>query len=389
MRGLIRGQRGSAVAVAIAVSLFLALVLAGLMPMLTQELSAGKLDRDVMETRYVAEAGVKHALAVFKTSGGTWGWLGQPQRFNNDANKTYTVTISPPFTGTTPAGGTTYTIVSRGQITNPPLAGGPTWTARGTFTTAASGMVDDETRKYGILSTGTLTVYSGTYTNAVNGQPYALASVADKPGFAWFTGELTTGVTGVNLDILPASFFSITNPIYSGYTAKTLDKTVNPQLGNGSSWSNLNGTVTFPAGSSLYEVAGDVAINTTTGLATGSGKYVAIYSHGNIIVNDNLDGNFIFMADGTITVNARSHKGTIKLYSKGNMTINAPISGYSVLMTRGVLKVNANSFVKSFMFGRTSVTLNVPGPITGAVYSNGTMDINSATIFNYDPSVIP
>jgi hypothetical protein len=387
MRGLIRGQRGSAVAVAIAVSLFLALVLAGLMPMLTQELSAGKLDRDVMETRYVAEAGVKHALAVFKTSGGTWGWLGQPQRFNNDANKTYTVTISPPFTGTTPAGGTTYTIVSRGQITNPPLAGGPTWTARGTFTTAASGMVDDETRKWGILSQGTLTVYSGTYTNAVN-KEYAIGSVADKPGFAWGP-EITTGVTGVNLDILPLSFFSVTNPIYSGYTAKTMDATMNPDMRYGSNWANLWGTITFPTGSSLYEVAGDVAINTKTGLATGSGKYVAIYSHGNIVVNDNLDGSFILMADGTITVNASSHKGTIKLYSKGSMTINAPISGYSVLMTRGALTVNASPFVKSFMFGRTSVTLNVPGQITGAVYSNGWMKINSGTNFTYDPSVIP
>lgn len=122
-------ERGSAAAMAIIAMLFLGIVIAGLLPMLTQELRAGQLDRDQLQARYVAEAGVKHALVLFKNAPNSVASLqNNPQYFQGDNNKRYTVTFSPQIVGS-PTAGTTYSIVSTGT-----LGGNLTWTARDTYT---------------------------------------------------------------------------------------------------------------------------------------------------------------------------------------------------------------------------------------------------------------
>jgi hypothetical protein len=390
--------RGSVTILAIVVMLFLGLVIAGLLPMLNMELRSAQSDRDALEARYVAEAGVKHALIVLRAKGDQ-SVFSQPNRFAGDAAKTYSVTIT--------NAGQVYTIESVGT------AGGISHRAWGTYADANVPGQDNpvfdgpnndpqyvNATKYGILSGGTLTVYNGTYTNPIYGNEYALATTAGTPGFQWGP-EVTTSVTQVLLDMFEAGFFSATSPRLDTYTKHPVNEIVNPGV-QGLEWSNIWTVPVFPAGKQMYEVSGDVVFNLNSHqnevLRTGAfPNQVVIYSHGNIIVNCRMEGNFVLIADGTITLNGdNTDIGQIELYSQGNMTVDhrigtaaRPATSYGVFMTRSNLTVHGNMYNKAFMFGRSSVKHDGGGTMYGAMYSLGNITISSAMTFVYDPSVIP
>ncbi|MDT8901887.1 hypothetical protein [Anaeroselena agilis] len=431
-------QRGSVTVLAIVAMLFLGTIIAGLLPMLTIKHGAGNADRDTMAARYAAEAGLKRAYAAISDHSDQWNWLSTQALVQNiplwdDSTTTYSVSISPASpalaTGYVPSQGT-YTITSTGMVNGQyqqqvtgvivvladgqvQFPGDPNTYGRthpvsptdpGEGVAVFPGPVNDpeyiNATKYGILSGGTLTVYNGNYTNPTYGNEYALATTAGAPGFPWGP-EVTTSVTQVLLDMFEAGFFNADNSRLDTFTKHPLNETINPGV-QGLAWNNIWTVPVFPSGKQMYEVSGDVVFNLNAKkgdiLTTGAfPNQVVIYSHGNIIVNTAMQGNFVLIADGTITLNGNNtDTGQIELYAQGNVTVDhrigtiaRPATSYGVFMTRSTLTVHGDCYNKAFMFGRSSVTYDGGGTMYGAMYSLGNITISSPLTFVYDPSVIP
>ena len=118
-------QRGFATIFAIITMAFLSIVIAGLLPMLTQELKSAASDRDVLQAQYAAEAGAKRAVQQFDqkiiTTNSWTSWLGSYRSLDTITNATYSVTINPPIDATHPlvtSVNTLYTITSTGKVGN-------------------------------------------------------------------------------------------------------------------------------------------------------------------------------------------------------------------------------------------------------------------------------
>ena len=76
MRSVWNNRQGSVTILAIGVMLFLGIILSGVMPMITQEVRSGTLNRDAVEAQYAAEAGLKRALTGLVVADKDWDWLG-------------------------------------------------------------------------------------------------------------------------------------------------------------------------------------------------------------------------------------------------------------------------------------------------------------------------
>lgn len=430
-------QRGSVAVLAVVAMLVLGTIVAGLLPMLTIKHSAGNADRDSMAARYAAEAGLKRAYAAISDHSKQWNWLSTQAIVQNiplwdGSTTTYSVSLSPTSptlaTDFVPSAGT-YTITSTGKVNGQyqqqvtgvivvladgqvQFPGDPNIYGRtypvppnpdpGEGVAVFPGPVNDpqyvNATKYGILSGGTLTVYNGNYTNPTYGNEYALATTAGAPGFPWGP-DVTTSVTQVLLDMFEAGFFTADNSRLATFNKHPLNETVNPGV-QGLAWNNIWTVPVFSAGKQMYEVSGDVTFNLGRRDVLSTGAFpnqVVIYSHGNITVNCRMEGNFVLIADGTITLNGNyTDIGQIELYSQGNMTVDhrigttaRPATSYGVFMTRSNLTVHGDCYNKAFMFGRASVKHDGGGTMYGAIYSLGNITISSAMTFVYDPSVIP
>ena len=68
-------RQGSVTILAIGVMLFLGIILSGVMPMITQEVRSGTLNRDAVEAQYAAEAGLKRALTGLVVADKDWDWV--------------------------------------------------------------------------------------------------------------------------------------------------------------------------------------------------------------------------------------------------------------------------------------------------------------------------
>jgi|GEM_PF-6645005 len=105
MKATLKMQSGSATAVGLIVMIILGIVIAGLLPMVSQELRAATTDRDLLQATYAAEAGVKRAQACFQNarSNGVapdWNWLqtdatilNEQNIIDGDSSTTYSVLI--------------------------------------------------------------------------------------------------------------------------------------------------------------------------------------------------------------------------------------------------------------------------------------------------------
>ena len=72
---------------------FLGIILSGVLPMITQEVRSGTLNRDAVEAQYAAEAGAKRALANLLVTNPDWNWLNAEKNFTNENGKTYYVRL--------------------------------------------------------------------------------------------------------------------------------------------------------------------------------------------------------------------------------------------------------------------------------------------------------
>lgn len=84
-------NRGSVTLLAIGVMAFLGIILSGVMPMITQEVRMGTLNRDAVEAQYAAEAGAKRAVASLLAASTDWSWLNAEKNFTGETGKTYKV----------------------------------------------------------------------------------------------------------------------------------------------------------------------------------------------------------------------------------------------------------------------------------------------------------
>lgn len=404
-------QQGYTTVMALLAMIFLLIVIAGFSPMIIAEVKAAVSDKDRLQAQYAAEAGAKRAVQALDqkiADISQWAWLGTDVNILNGINAKYNVALNPTISSSKAldtAG--TYTITSIGKVGSVSRTITVTYqynSGSGTIWTEPppdSGF--QETKKYTALSNGDVVAYTGNaVTNDPNGQPYSLGTTAGSVSFQWGL-PVTTGVTGAFLDLLPASFFSTSNSQLSTFTARTMDSTMNKDIIYGSSWSNLwsNSPITFPTGKSIYVVNGNVKINTDYPLTTGTADRVVIYATGDIVINQRLNGNFVFISEKKIQLNSSvnvNNTGQIEMYAKDDLTLNGSIEGYGVFMTRGGLIVHGKRYVKAFMYGRNYVRIDGGATIQGAVYSYGanpsenngySMFVSGGTTITYDASAIP
>ena len=393
-------RKGSATALALIIVLFAVIVLAGIMPMMNQEMRATTSDHDVLQAQYAAEAGLKHAyLCLLSANKVDSAVFYQTLDMNHADNKTpqYYISITPQNSSTAITAGTTlsagtYTVTSTGSYN------GITKAVSEYVTLSAGGTGPDviwspptaadyaNTGKYAALADGNLTAWGGnTVTNNTYGSSYELASTKK------LRPEVQVPATGqvqdVYLKLLSPTFFSTSNPRLSAYTRATMDATMNPDIQYSSSWDNLwsNSAITFPSGYNMYTTTTNVVVNTPLTLADGD--RVVIYSTKDIEINRPVSGHFVFIAHGDIQLNAAC-SGHIEFYSKKNMRIYRSVTGYGLFMSLSDLTVTQGTYNKAFMFGDNGVTLSGAN-ITGAVYSNSTMVLNGDTSVTYDASAIP
>lgn len=373
MRGLIQGQRGSAVVIAIAVALFLVLVIAGLMPMLSQELKAGQLDRDILETRYVAEAGVKHALRVL-TDKGDRSIFAQANSFAGNANKTYEVKIYKPD-GTllsdreSLADDTTYTIVSDGQIVNSGVPGGPTWRARDTYTTPASVLKSWQTAPAygggGLTVNAGVTVTGGTLQTALK---KGNNKVINNGGFdiKYEAPIALPTISGMGVSLNAGDYSQ------KGFPA--------PPANNGTN--NLSGT---------YYAAGSYNTNSGVKLKATGGGTVTIYAGGTMSFNDTISTDSAttlrIICAGNIGLNSGATvTGNVQVFAGGNMTVDGKFTGYSLIMSNGNITLNSGCVINKGVVIAAG-NLDVNGKVTGQVLAGGTLTLNSGATVIFDTTI--
>lgn len=89
------GQRGSVTILALSTVIFLGVMIAALLPMMMQEVKTSAMDRDQLEARYAAEAGIKRAIIDLGQGNNVSGWEKQFQKFGPSSviRKEYFVSI--------------------------------------------------------------------------------------------------------------------------------------------------------------------------------------------------------------------------------------------------------------------------------------------------------
>jgi len=96
-------QKGSLTLIALIFMVFFSILIAGLLPVITNTFVSATSNIDFIEAQYAAEAGAKRAVVGFQQKRLDWAWAnGLPIKMSNSStNKTYEVTITPQ--GSTPA----------------------------------------------------------------------------------------------------------------------------------------------------------------------------------------------------------------------------------------------------------------------------------------------
>ena len=376
MSRIFNRQRGSATVLAVVAMVFLGIVIAGLLPMVNQELRSAATDRDVLEARYVAEAGAKRAIVALDRKETDWSWL-YPSReplVAGDANKKYRVTLNPPITnGNKPANQTTYTITADGYV------GAITWRVVETFTTPQGGWSGSG----GANPPPLTTPMPDNYTSYNVGTNLTINSNVTVTGGSIATSATTINnnsglpvLTGVNLTV-PAIPVSLAPSTYSSAT---------PLSGSPPSGTHaLAGT---------YYVGGDFNTNQNTVLSATGGPNadVTIYSAGNINISDNVitngGTNLTLISNGNININSNVNLvGNIQLYSRGDLIISSNTSlsgadliltGYGLFMAGRNLTVNANvNLNKAVLIAGQDLTINSNATIIGQLMAGRNMTFNS------------
>lgn len=91
----IKNQDGSIAIISVVSLLILGIIIAGIQPMMTNNLNMSVRNRDIIEAQYAAEAGIKRVIANIQQVNPTWEWLDQDINLLDEDNpiKRYNVFI--------------------------------------------------------------------------------------------------------------------------------------------------------------------------------------------------------------------------------------------------------------------------------------------------------
>ena len=439
---LLRENRGSVTIMAIGVMMFLGIILSGVLPMITQEVRSGTMNRDVVEAQYAAEAGLKRAIAAMQAGDTTWNWLGAARSFTGAAGKTYTVNFvtsgvcktgrtyqAAPATGNPPASGW-YCLQSVGTVNGATktvsvaveLATMPAVFSSGIFGSASIRM-DSNSQVIGPAGT------NGSVTMNNNATISGLVT-ADKDSYNVSTTQLPEANRNPITTPLPVPTFSIAFSAPAAPTAPTVVSSSAWPLGNwkvnnsasplasgsytaSSGLSSGQSTIAVQNNATVYVNGGNLSMDKST-WTTGNNTTIYV-TNGNMSLTSNSritsGSNSTYYVNGGIYVDeAMSLGANSTVYSKqemqlnSNTTMNLPGAGYLYLANTGNA-ANANALIigsksvfslgsvgnSSLLYCRGSAnisdaTININGPTTDnaatKVYFTGDLDLNNATEIN-------
>ena len=432
---LLGDNTGSVTILAIGIMMFLGIILSGVLPMITQEVRSGTVNRDVVEAQYAAEAGLKRAIAAMEAGDNTWDWLGAARDFTSVAGKTYSVSFvtagvckagrvyqAAPATGSAPASGW-YCLQSVGTVNGASktvsvaveLATMPAVLSSGIFGSASIRM-DSNSQVVGPAGTnGSITMANSA---TITGMATAVSGISATPA------QIPTANQNLIASTLAVPTFSIAFTAPAVPTAPAILSSVNWPLGD---WSVNNTASPLAAGNYLANKSeglksdqSTITIqgNTNIYVTNGFSMYNSTWTTGNNTIVDVLGGGM------SLTGNAKITSGTNSTYYirdglyvdnllglgsnsvvyagqgiqlNSNSTMSVPGSA-TVHMANGNLIVGNNSVVSLGSVGNASTlyckgsanisgaTININGPTTKGsatkVYFTGDLDLNNSTVLN-------
>ncbi len=404
-------ERGSAAMLAIFAMLFLGIIIAGLLPMLTMESRSAVSDRDALQARYAAEAGVKRAYAAMIARSTNWSWLtpldeqnivNVPLRDNSNAN--YYVMIDPmPTNNQGPTPRQYYTITARGSV-----GGGYIKEAKGKIAVldnVPGGLVvydDDPLPPVGAGNWG-----GGSDNPNPPNPPPPLANdiIETMQNSGYISYNIGTNLTinhNVSIEggILATSASNITNQ--SGATIQTGVNLIVPPIpislapATYSSATPLSGAPSSGTNalSGTYYVSGGLNTNSHTVLSAtgGTSGDVTIFANGPINIGDNVvtnaSTNLTLASSSNITINSNVDLvGNIQLYAKEDLIINSNsdltgadlhLTGYGLFMAGRDIYINSNvNLNKAVLIAGRDLIVNANSTITGQIIAGRNIILNS------------
>ena len=433
-------NNGTVTVMALGIMLFLGIIMAGVLPMITQEVRAGAVNRDGVEAQYAAEAGAKVAIEALINKSQSWNWLNNDRAFDPayaKGVKNYSVVVTPPITdGSPPATGTAYTIASTGKVR------GVIRTAKVKVTlgSGASNALD-----HAIYSQGALSIASGTVTgdiasngllsinnsvNVIGDIAYVSANMTheqlQKQATGTVTQETSIPPTLVVSSLMTSAYSNSSFPTTGGTslpnssTALTGSFDINSNPTSGKYYRNAN----YSNWSHTYSVADDQSVfiyikadpnnkktqgNYIIGTPITGGGNITIYATGNITVHGNITaknliiysektvtmtggatiadnvtiigknatGNAFYMNGARINENQPTHVTKVLAYGNANMSAGT-IGGIAAVAASGT--ITRNTFLSDTTVLIAQGNINGPSGSSGGIYSNGSITINSGEI---------
>jgi|GEM_PF-1520559 len=399
-----KNQRGSATVFAIAAMIFIGILIAGLLPMVTNELKIGTLNKDMIEAQYAAEGGAKRAIVGFSQSPPDLDWIDDGDApFIDDVNKKkYNVTIylssdtNTPLPSSALSSGKTYIVKSIGTV------GKATKTVSVTINVGSSGSGIDSGSvfgKYTTYSKGNMTIDNspkiigdigsgGTIT--VNSSSKLIAGTAYTPNvpvfneWSWNKNAVAGGYQQpTSEDDLKVDIPALETLPYNGIGVRLPSNSWQYTNTNASGNYYYNGNVnlgkvniTGTTGQSVtLSINGSLDANNATMI---TGDNVIIYVNGNINLNNTtiIGNNITIYATGNINMNGTSSirqassSGTVKINTQGTfqLTNTAAISSESVI-------INAK---KSIDFNSSSSINKDSSTAITKIYSSGAIEFTNS-----------
>ncbi len=377
-------NRGSVTILAIGVMMFLGIILSGVLPMITQEVRSGTVNRDVIEAQYAAETGLKRAVAALATEDANWAWITTAQTvpFTSEAGKTYKVSLQAdsPQTltdGVKPVAGWYY-LQSEGRVNNAlkkimvkvqlTTGGGLSGVyANGVFGTAAINMNNSIING----SAGTNTTFTG-WNSAINGD--LLAVVNNNSRSIW----QKVSVTGTTTDITSTPP-AVAVPVPTFSTSFSMP-----------SAPNVSGALAWPVASSMWQESG---VTILSGVYKLTGEWTAGQSTVSVQPNTTLYATTgISFHKSVITMGANSNlysgaglkveSNGAKLTTQANTTfyvVNQMALSNSAIVTMGD---NAVLCIGGGLKLDNGSVLTTQGKTT--IYVNGDLELaNGGTAINF------
>jgi len=390
MKNVKYAQRGSATVFAVITMVFLGIVIAGLLPMLTQEMKAATSDRDVVQAQYAAEAGAKRAVQQLDqkiTTTSSWtSWLGTYRSLDATTNAAYRVTLEPTIDATHPLDtSTTYTVTSTGKAGNAttllpviveykytllPVSNAPN--VAQTPYIALSGAQSSNGG-----DTHTLTISSGViFTNA---------GTLGSTGSAWNNTTLPSNVT------LQLNLPAVTYPVIP-IPWETTMPIPSDQIALKNSWGGTGFVIESPLtlATGTYYIDGSLSQNAKGNITINSGDHVTIYVMGNASFNSTVTGgNLTVYATNIYPNSSAKFTGNMQMFAQQNIAINCAFTGYSLFMTNsGNININSGAeLIKSYLVSGNNLTMDSRSVVTGSLVAQHTINLNGGTI-TFDNTVI-